>query len=71
MNTGSNGIVSYPIPFPNSCLFAMATYTAASSSGSASVSPVILSKSKTQLAVGYKDVFSTIVSGFQWQAIGY
>lgn len=72
MSTGSRGgVVTYPIPFPNLCLSALATYTSSYSSGSASVTPIILWKTNTQLSVGYKDVFSAIVHGFNWQAIGY
>lgn len=68
--SGTSASITFPIAFPNTFYGGHAVYTAASSSGGASISAVILSPTTSGMGIGYKDYGSAAVTGGYWEAWG-
>lgn len=69
--TSTNATYNFPIAFPNACVTVGCTWRASASQGGRCGTPVVLSKSTTQVVVGYKDRASAVFNGLYFFAMGY
>lgn len=69
--TSTTGTYNFPIAFPNACVTVGCTWRAAGSQGGVCGTPVVLSKSASQVVVGYKDRNSATFNGLYFFAMGY